>query len=299
MLLDASVRDRLRSCLAQMSPSVVAAYLFGSAARGETTPLSDVDIAIYLDEPRRESRVAAYLGLRRQLALALGNGPVDLVLLNDAPPALAGRIIAGALLYSADEQQRIRLETATLSRYQDLRPVLRQYDRLLHARTLAGLFGKRSPAMIDTQSVNDRLAFIQTTLQQLRSRQSLTLEILRTDADKRGATLYELQTCIEAMSDIANHLIAATGLRKPQERGEAFTILAEAGILPQTLAQELVEAVGMRNILVHGYLDVVLDLVHQSLQSDLSYIEAFAQHIVAYLKSQSASSEETASPPNQ
>jgi uncharacterized protein YutE (UPF0331/DUF86 family) len=50
---------------------------------------------------------------------------------------------------------------------------------------------------------------------------------------------------------------------------------------------------------VHGYLDVVLDLVHQSLQSDLSYIEAFAQHIVAYLKSQSASSEETASPPNQ
>jgi len=117
------------------------------------------------------------------------------------------------------------------------------------------------------------------------------LETLKTDPDKRGATLYELQTCIEAMSDIANHLIAATGLRKPQERGEAFTILAEAGILPQALAQELVEAVGMRNILVHGYLNVVLDLVHQNLQSDLSRIEAFAQYIVTYLNGLPADSQ--------
>ena len=291
MSLDASVRDRLTTCLAHVTPPVVAAYLFGSAARGETTSLSDVDIAVYLDEPSRESRVAAYLGLRRRLALALGNGPVDLVLLDDAPPALAGRIIAGDLVYSADERERIRLETTILSQYQDLLPALKQYDRLLHARALAGLFGKRSPAMIDTQSVNDRLAFIQATLQQLRSRQPLTLETLKNDPDKRGATLYELQTCIEAMSDIANHIIAATGLRKPQERGEAFTILAEAGILPQGLAQELVEAVGMRNIVVHGYLNVVLELVHQTLQNDLSYIEAFAQHIVAYLRSQSAGSQ--------
>jgi uncharacterized protein YutE (UPF0331/DUF86 family)/predicted nucleotidyltransferase len=290
MSLDASVRDRLTTCLAHVTPPVVAAYLFGSAARGETTSLSDVDIAVYLDEPSRESRVAAYLGLRRRLDQALANGPVDLVLLNDAPPALAGRIIAGDLVYSADERERIRLETTILSQYQDLLPALKQYDRLLHARALAGLFGKRSPAMIDTQSVNDRLAFIQATLQQLRSRQPLTLETLKNDPDKRGATLYELQTCIEAMSDIANHIIAATGLRKPQERGEAFTILAEAGILPQGLAQELVEAVGMRNIVVHGYLNVVLELVHQTLQNDLSYIEAFAQHIVAYLRSQSANS---------
>jgi len=290
MSLDASVRDRLTMCLAHVTPPVVAAYLFGSAARGETTSLSDVDIAVYLDEPSRESRVAAYLGLRRRLDQALANGPVDLVLLNDAPPALAGRIIAGDLVYSADERERIRLETTILSQYQDLLPALKQYDRLLHARALAGLFGKRSPAMIDTQSVNDRLAFIQTTLQQLRSRQPLTLETLKTDPDKRGATLYELQTCIEATSDIANHIIAATGLRKPQERGEAFTILAEAGILPQGLAQELVEAVGMRNIVGHGYLNVVLELVHQTLQNDLSYIEAFAQHIVAYLRSQSANS---------
>jgi hypothetical protein len=148
MPLDASVRDRLTACLAHVTPPVVAAYLFGSAARGETTPLSDVDIAVYLDEPRREARVAAYLGLRRRLAQALGNGPVDLVLLNDAPPALAGRIITGDRLYSADERERIRLETTILSQYQDLLPVLKHYDRWLHARTLAGLFGKRSPAIL-------------------------------------------------------------------------------------------------------------------------------------------------------
>lgn len=137
--------------------------------------------------------------------------------------------------------------------------------------------------MVDRQIVNERLAYIQTTLQQLYERQSLTLETLKTDADKRGATLYELHTCIEAMSDIANHIIAATGLPKPQNRGEAFTILASADILSTELAQHLVKAIGMRNILVHGYLSVLLDLVYQTLQNDLPYFEEFAQQVVIYL----------------
>lgn len=86
------------------------------------------------------------------------------------------------------------------------------------------------------------------------------------------------------MSDIANHIIAATGLRKPQNRGEAFTILASAGILSTELAQRLVKAIGVRNMLVYGYLSVSLDLVYQTLQNDLSYVEAFAQQVVIYLE---------------
>jgi uncharacterized protein YutE (UPF0331/DUF86 family)/predicted nucleotidyltransferase len=291
MALEARAQKRIVDCLAQVSPPVIAAYLFGSAARDETTLFSDVDIAVYLDEPSRERRVAAYPHLHRQLAQALSNGPLDLILLNDAPPALANRIIAGDLLYCIDELQRTHLEAKFLADYQDFLPGLREYDRFLHARIRAGLFGKWSPMMIDSQRINDRLAYIQTTLQRLQSRQPFSLETLKSDPDKRGATLYELQTCIEAMSDIANHIVAATGLRKPQERGEAFTILAEAGILSQTLAQELVEAVGMRNVLVHGYLNVVFELVYQTLQNDLHYIEDFAQHIVDYLKTLSPNSE--------
>lgn len=282
--IDATIKERITDCLAQASPPVVVAYLFGSTARAETTPLSDVDIAVLLDEPRRDRRVAAYLDLRHQLEQAIADGPVDLILLNDAPPLLAGRIIASQLIFCADESRRICLETEILSRYQDFVPIQQQYDRFLHDRILNGLLSKRNLTMVDPQVVNDRLSYIQTTLQQLRSRKALPMDVLKTDVDKRNATLYELQTCIEAMSDIANHIIAATGLRKPQTRGEAFIILAEAGIISSDLAQYLVKAVGMRNVLAHGYLDVLLDLVYQTLQNDLPKIEAFARHIVNYLK---------------
>ena len=37
--------------LAQYAPTLVVAYLFGSAATGQTTPLSDIDIAILVIEP--------------------------------------------------------------------------------------------------------------------------------------------------------------------------------------------------------------------------------------------------------
>lgn len=123
-------------------------------------------------------------------------------------------------------------------------------------------------------------------LARLKSRRSLSLAELQADEDRRNATLYELQTCIEAMTDIGNHLIAAVGLRKPGDRDEIMLILAEAGIISEPLARRLVKTVGLRNILVHGYLDLVVDIVYQTIQEDLGDIEAFCRDIIRYMASE-------------
>jgi len=73
-------------------PDVAFAYLFGSRAAGRQGPLSDVDVAVYLDGPGRE------LGPRRLEVIGLvtahlATDAVDVVVLNDAPIALAGRIL--------------------------------------------------------------------------------------------------------------------------------------------------------------------------------------------------------------
>jgi predicted nucleotidyltransferase len=46
--LDPGARDRIARCLAHAVPPVIAAYLYGSAARHQTTPQSDIDIVTYL-----------------------------------------------------------------------------------------------------------------------------------------------------------------------------------------------------------------------------------------------------------
>lgn len=82
--VDASARERLAGALDQ--DGVVAAYLFGSQASGAAGPLSDVDLAVWVD-PGLGS--ADRLELRRRLAgaaaAAVGSDEVDVVVLNGAP----------------------------------------------------------------------------------------------------------------------------------------------------------------------------------------------------------------------
>jgi predicted nucleotidyltransferase len=117
-------------------PAVVAcAYLFGSAARGEAGPLSDLDIAVLFVE-------AVAVADRQELAARLADrlqrldGPrVDVIVLEDAPPALVHRVIRdGRLLFCPDEARRVAFEARALREFLDFRPVLDRYDAALLAR---------------------------------------------------------------------------------------------------------------------------------------------------------------------
>jgi len=97
---------------------VVFAYLFGSLSRKRQTPLSDVDIALYLDDPRNvaERKLDLFVGL----ADILGTSEIDLVILNEAPLSLAGRILQSRkVLVDKDPFRRHRYESVTLRTFFD------------------------------------------------------------------------------------------------------------------------------------------------------------------------------------
>jgi uncharacterized protein len=73
-------------------PQVVFGYLFGSRGSGQPGPLSDVDVAVYLEEG--DDIGITRLGLIGALTRHLGTDDVDVVVLNTAPIALAGRVLA-------------------------------------------------------------------------------------------------------------------------------------------------------------------------------------------------------------
>jgi len=89
---------RLESALRTTAvPGVSAAWLFGSAAAGRLHEESDVDVGVLLDRrihPAERDRFEARLALSSELADALGDRLVDVVVLNDASPLLARRIVA-------------------------------------------------------------------------------------------------------------------------------------------------------------------------------------------------------------
>lgn len=110
--------DRLGRVLAQRS-EVVFAYLFGSQAAGATHKRSDVDVAVWLEEPYDRTSPALVGSLVSALTGALGRRDIDIVILNEAPLRLAFAIVHGKLLLDRDEEERVTIEAAIKSRYHD------------------------------------------------------------------------------------------------------------------------------------------------------------------------------------
>jgi predicted nucleotidyltransferase len=117
-------------------PDVIVAYLFGSRSRGTARPASDVDVAVLLTAEADNRRRRLELGSR------LGDA-VDLVVLNDAPVALAYRVLRdGILLISNDEPARVRHWTRTVDRYLDTAPLRRALAEGTRHRLEEGRFGR-------------------------------------------------------------------------------------------------------------------------------------------------------------
>jgi predicted nucleotidyltransferase len=107
----------------------LAVYLYGSVARGQARPASDIDIGVLfaVDPPATLAapQFALEADLERQLA-----SPVHVVALNRAPADLVHRVLRdGRLVLDRDRAARIRFEVRSRNEYFDLAPIRRLYRR--------------------------------------------------------------------------------------------------------------------------------------------------------------------------
>ncbi len=142
----ANFDDRLRRLARRFAAdaTVAAAYLFGSRARGDARPGSDVDIAVILgaELPPRE-RWRRRLALLEAAASELGSDAIDLVLLEEAPAPLAHRVVRdGRLLVDSDPRRRVAVVEDVFRRYLDEAPLRRALDEALRARIAEGRFAR-------------------------------------------------------------------------------------------------------------------------------------------------------------
>lgn len=99
---------------------IVFAYLFGSAARHQLTPLSDIDLAVYLDDPVHAAD--ARLDILGRVIRHLRTDRADVIVLNTAPTALAGRILLDReVLIDRRPALRHQFESLTLREFHDFR----------------------------------------------------------------------------------------------------------------------------------------------------------------------------------
>ena len=141
MLPRDEIVERVRTVL-ERRPEVLEGYLFGSVARGESQPHSDVDVAVYLErEPYTPYGYQA--DLTADLMAGLGMNEIDVVILNRAPPLLYHQVLRDGLrLLSRDPAATTTREGQALSRYFDWVPQQAKIDVVLADRIRRGSFGR-------------------------------------------------------------------------------------------------------------------------------------------------------------
>lgn len=142
-------------------PDVVVAYLFGSIARDQANPLSDVDIAVLL-APGLSAEESTEHQLRLLVALDdLVEREVQVTILNRASPMLAYQVIRhGILLHERDTSERVDFVVRTMKSYFDVIPMLDFHSEALLKRIQEVGLGKRTGRSARTleaaQRIHDR-----------------------------------------------------------------------------------------------------------------------------------------------
>ena len=119
--VESALVDRLA---ATNAAGLVSAYLFGSHAENRAHRESDVDVGVLLDwktYPTAADRAEAELGLIAELTHAAHRRPVDVVILNDAPPTFARHVLTrGRRIVCRDAEADHAFLRDTLLRAADL-----------------------------------------------------------------------------------------------------------------------------------------------------------------------------------
>lgn len=110
--------------------------------------------------------------------------------------------------------------------------------------------------MVDERRVRRLLQRVSDDLGYLQTRAGQDRDVLLDDPDRLAALKYVFVTAIEGCLNVAQHLCASEGWGPPASNADSLRLLGGRGVLAVPLAESMARAVGFRNVLVHGYVDV-------------------------------------------
>ena len=93
----------------------------------------------------------------------------------------------------------------------------------------------------------------------------------------QDSILLNLERACQAAIDLALHLVRVRRLGLPKESREAFELLEQAGLLPSEMAASLRAMVGFRNVAVHNYRDLDLEVVRSIVETKMLVLKEFSR----------------------
>ena len=106
------------------TPEVELAYLHGSVARKESGKLSDIDLAVYLEND------CDFIDVKMRLISEISSliNDFDLIVLNSSRPLMAYNVVKhGVILLEKSRTMKAEIESSIIRKYLDMKPYLQRH----------------------------------------------------------------------------------------------------------------------------------------------------------------------------
>jgi uncharacterized protein YutE (UPF0331/DUF86 family) len=115
--------------------------------------------------------------------------------------------------------------------------------------------------MADDTLLN-KCAIIERCLQRIEQDYIGFEDQIESDFMRQDAVVLNIQKACEASIDLAMHVVRWKKLGLPRESRGAFELLKTSNLMEKSLAEKMMKMVGFRNLAVHNYQNINLEIVH-------------------------------------
>jgi uncharacterized protein YutE (UPF0331/DUF86 family) len=98
------------------------------------------------------------------------------------------------------------------------------------------------------------------------------------------ALILNIERACRAAIDLAMHLVAQHRLGIPQNSAEAFTLLFKAGIIKEQTARDMVAMTGFRNVAIHEYQSLNMNVVHMIAREKWKSLVVFCKETGTFIQ---------------
>jgi uncharacterized protein YutE (UPF0331/DUF86 family) len=134
---------------------------------------------------------------------------------------------------------------------------------------------------IDSDRILQKIAYIREQVSAVEDLvKTSERQAILNDPWKLKGIKYSLQTAIEAMIDVAYHVIAKKYNYPPADARDALRALAGNGVITSDEFDTFTGMVGFRNRLVHGYQELSPERLYEIVTSRLGDFEKFNRSIL-------------------
>ncbi len=123
--------------------------------------------------------------------------------------------------------------------------------------------------MVKPEILRKRLNKLDEYLEILEGMQKYSFHEFSSDPERYGSAERFLQLSIEAITDMASHIVSDEEIGHIDEYRDAPRLFHDQGWIDDALVEKWKRIIGFRNVLVHDYLYIKLEIVYATLQNRL------------------------------